>query len=70
MDVLPCKLIDCVDVDGWWLLYSSAVCCCITTVLYAHTTLYLLYSTTIFRMAIAGWVANEAIPGALPVWHP
>ena len=23
-----------------------------------------------YRMAIAGWVANEAIPGALPVWHP
>mmetsp|Transcript_15893 Transcript_15893/g.45560 ORF Transcript_15893/g.45560 Transcript_15893/m.45560 type:complete len:229 (-) Transcript_15893:124-810(-) len=21
-------------------------------------------------MTIAGWVANEAIPGALPVWHP
>jgi len=21
-------------------------------------------------MAIAGWVANEAIPGAFPVWHP
>jgi len=21
-------------------------------------------------MAIAGWVSNEAIPGALPVWHP
>jgi len=21
-------------------------------------------------LAIAGWVSNEAIPGALPVWHP
>lgn len=21
-------------------------------------------------LAIAGWVANDAIPGALPVWHP
>jgi len=21
-------------------------------------------------LAIAGWVANEAIPGAFPVWHP
>jgi len=21
-------------------------------------------------LAIAGWVANESIPGALPVWHP
>jgi len=21
-------------------------------------------------MTIAAWVSNEAIPGALPVWHP
>ena len=24
----------------------------------------------IAMLAISGWVANEAIPGALPVWHP
>jgi hypothetical protein len=24
----------------------------------------------VFRMTIAAWVSNEAIPGALPVWHP
>ena len=23
-----------------------------------------------FRLTIAAWVANEAIPGALPLWHP
>jgi hypothetical protein len=30
------------------------------------------FSLTIynFRMTIAAWVSNEAIPGALPVWHP
>ncbi|GMI37968.1 hypothetical protein TrCOL_g5144 [Triparma columacea] len=24
----------------------------------------------IAMLAISGWVANEVIPGALPVWHP
>ena len=29
-----------------------------------------LFQYRYFRLTIAAWVANEAIPGALPLWHP
>jgi hypothetical protein len=49
----------------------KSIICTSSVVLYDFSFFPSFFPFFSFRMmTIAAWVANEAIPGALPVWHP